>query len=324
MLTLAMPQSLPGSRHEAFGLAQVGGEDRRRQALRHAVVQGDRLVEVVVARSRRGSVRTSRCARCRSGRASRRSPGGRRTRPGASSAERPLAAGDELAALGRQRPRSTAACDRTRRRRSSGPTSVPSASGSPIGSDCVGPADALDELVVDRPVHDQAAQAGAALAGGAGGREDDATQCQVEVGRRGDDRGVVAAELEDRHDRTGPRRPAPPCGPSPSNRWPRRSATPSWAASAAPTRTPPSTTCTRWSGAPASAAARSNSAAHASAVSGVLSLGFQITGSPATSGQRRVPRPHGDREVEGADDADRSHRVPCLHEAVTGSLRWRW
>ena len=42
-----MPQSEPSRRDEALGLAQVGGEDRRRQALRHGVVQRDRLVEVV-------------------------------------------------------------------------------------------------------------------------------------------------------------------------------------------------------------------------------------------------------------------------------------
>ena len=60
-------------------------------------------------------------------------------------------------------------------------------------------------------------------------------------------------------------------------------ATPSWAARAAPTSAPPWTTWPRPAGAPTSAAARASSASQASAVSGVLSDGFQITGSPATS-----------------------------------------
>ena len=60
-------------------------------------------------------------------------------------------------------------------------------------------------------------------------------------------------------------------------------ATPSWAASAAPTSAPPCTTWLSPAGAPTSAAARASRASHASAVSGVLSDGFQITGSPATS-----------------------------------------
>ena len=55
------------------------------------------------------------------------------------------------------------------------------------------------------------------------------------------------------------------------------------AASAAPTSGPPCTTWVRPSGALTSAAARRASASQARAVSGVLSDGFQITGSPATS-----------------------------------------
>ena len=59
-------------------------------------------------------------------------------------------------------------------------------------------------------------------------------------------------------------------------------ATPSWAARAAPTSAPPWSTWLRPAGAPTSAAARCSRASHASAVSGVLSDGFQSTGSPAT------------------------------------------
>ena len=46
-------------------------------------------------------------------------------------------------------------------------------------------------------MHDQPPQRRAPLAGGAGRREHDAADGEVEVGRRGDDRRVVAAELEE-------------------------------------------------------------------------------------------------------------------------------
>ena len=58
----------------------------------------------------------------------------------------------------------------------------------------------------------------------------------------------------------------------------------------------------------------------ASAVSGVRSDGFQITGSPQTKRERGVPAPHRDREVEGADDRDGAERMPRLREPVAGTL----
>ncbi len=44
-------------------------------------------------------------------------------------------------------------------------------------------------------------------------------------------------------------------------------------------------------------------------------------GVAAHRGERRVPRPHRDREVEGGDDADHAERVPLLVHAVAGPLR---
>jgi hypothetical protein len=44
MLTLAMPQSEPAADRNCSA-AQVVGEDRRRQALRHVVLQLDRFVQ---------------------------------------------------------------------------------------------------------------------------------------------------------------------------------------------------------------------------------------------------------------------------------------
>ena len=97
MLTLAMPQSEP-SAQEPLGLAQVAGEDRRRQSLRHGVVQRDRLVEVVVGRARRGSARRSRrstTAVC----AGIRTSAGRDVAAAGADVDA-LAAGDHLAAVG--------------------------------------------------------------------------------------------------------------------------------------------------------------------------------------------------------------------------------
>ena len=68
--------------------------------------------------------------------------------------------------------------------------------------------DPLDEGVGDRPVHDQPPHRRAALARGARGGEHDAANGQLEIRRRRDDRGVVAAEFQQhpaeplRHPRT--------------------------------------------------------------------------------------------------------------------------
>jgi len=36
--------------------------------------------------------------------------------------------------------------------------------------------------------------------------------------------------------------------------------------------------------------------------------------------ERRVPAPYGDRKVERGDDADRTDRVPGLHQPMAGTL----
>ena len=82
MLTLAMPQSEPAADRKRSASRRSLVKMRRGQALRHVVVQRDRLVEVAVASARRGSARRSRGGRRRSAPASRRWPGGRRRRPG--------------------------------------------------------------------------------------------------------------------------------------------------------------------------------------------------------------------------------------------------
>ncbi len=78
----------------------------------------------------------------------------------------------------------------------SGPTSVPASSGLPTGTDLIGLLQARHELVVNAVMHKQAAQRRAALACRAHGGEGDAAQRQIEIGGRANDRGIVAAELE--------------------------------------------------------------------------------------------------------------------------------
>lgn len=60
----------------------------------------------------------------------------------------------------------------------------------------VGGDDARHQRVDHAAVRDDAAQRRAALPGGACGGEHDAAHREIEVGRRGDDGGVVAAELQ--------------------------------------------------------------------------------------------------------------------------------
>ena len=70
------------------------------------------------------------------------------------------------------------------------------ANGSPTRQAPVDVGHAIDEPVRHRLVHDQPAQRRAPLAGRAGGGEHDAAHGEVQVGGRRDDRGVVAAELQ--------------------------------------------------------------------------------------------------------------------------------
>ena len=146
----------------------------------------------------------------------------------------------------------------------------------------VGRHDPLDERVGHRPVHDQPAQRGAPLAGGARGGEHDAAHGEVEIRRRRDDRGVVAAELQQRlaeplrHPRTDLLTHPHRAGRA-HQRDPRVIDQPF--ADLAPALDQP----VEARGAPTSSAARSVSAWQASAVSGVSSEGFHTRVSPQTS-----------------------------------------
>ena len=54
---------------------------------------------------------------------------------------------------------------------------------------------------------------------------------------------------------------------------------------------------------------------------GRLLRGLPDDGVAADQRERGVPTPHGDREVERGDDADHTERMPGLHHAVVRALR---
>ena len=204
----------PGRRQEQLRLAHVVGEHRRRQALRHGVVQARSPRRSRGTRSRTGSVRTSPRRTTAVGRGDlARWPGGRSSRRPARPAGDPLAAGDDAAGL--RLAAASAACIRSNAPPSmSGPTSTPRSRGSPTGSAGEHGLQPLDQVADDRLVHDQPPQRRTPLAAGAGGGEGDRPHGQIQVGRRGDDHGVVAAEFQQRAARAARRPAGPPPGPS--------------------------------------------------------------------------------------------------------------
>ena len=120
--------------------------------------------------------------------------------------------------------------------------------------------------------------------------------------------------------RSGRRRPARPGAPSPSSRWPRRSArlvsderradvgaAEQDLVESGPvrrSRRPPARTA-HW---------------QASAVSGVLSLGFQITGSPHTSASAAFHDHTATGKLKAVMTATGPDRVPRLHQPVAWTL----
>ena len=161
----------------------------------------------------------------------------------------------------------------------------------------------IDQLARDRLLHDDAPRRGAALAGGADRAEQDRARREIEVGVLGDDDRVVAAELEDR--------PAEAFGHRRRNVLAdlRR-------ARERDERQPAIAEHALADGAPGTDRQRED-AAHA--VVGHDAVGDVLHGDraerrrrgrlphhgvAADRGNRRVPRPDGDRKVEGGDHAD--------------------
>ena len=166
---------------------------------------------------------------------------------------------------------------------------------------------------------DQPARGGAALAGGADRAEEHGAHRHVEVGVGGDDDGVVAAELEQRPAEA----PGDHLGDAPADR--RR----------------PGEGDERQAGVgehpfadgAAGADDQGEDAGHAVIGHHLVGDALHRQGGErrrlgrlphhrvaADGGDRRVPRPDGDREVEGGDDPDRPERMPLFHHPVPGPL----
>ncbi len=185
----------------------------------------------------------------------------------------------------------------------------------------VGGRETVDERIDHGLVHDQPPQARAALPCRADGGEQDAAHDEVEVGARRDDRGVVAAELEQRapEPRGDARRERPPHLRRAGRRDERHARVVGelhGTVGAAdheleePVRDV--------------AEARRRPVEERRAREGAerRSLrGLPDHGVAADERDRGVPAPHGDREVEGADHGDGAERVPGLGQPVAGALR---
>ena len=202
MLTLTIPQSEPSAARKRSASRWSRVKMRRGQALGHAVVQGDRVLELAVGHHVQD--RRERLAADDGGLGGH--PDERRldvVRVGGAVDRPAVAAGDELAAVGAGLVERLAPSRRYARPLISGPTSVPSADGSPIGSRA---------NTSRRPATSSSATSSWAItrrrlvhrwpAVPAGGEHDPAGG-ELEVGRRRDHRGVVASELEQAAAETG-------------------------------------------------------------------------------------------------------------------------
>ena len=168
-------------------------------------------------------------------------------------------------------------------------------------------------------MHDQSSQRCASLPGGAGGREGDAAHGQVELRRGSDDGRVVATELEDAATESG--------------RHHRRDLAPHRRRAGGADQRDALVGDHRRADARIPEQHLRQVRRCVDLLRGALEqrLGGergqrgQLAGLPqhrvaAHDGQRGVPRPHGDREVERADDPDRAERMPLLHQPVAGSF----
>src|SRR6185437_7580377 len=173
--------------------------------------------------------------------------------------------------------------------------------------------EAWDQLVVDGVVDDEAAEGGATLAGGAHGGEGDAAESEVEIRRRSDDGGVVAAELEDgaaeAFGETGANGTAHGCRAGGGDERDEGRVDEEL------------DECGEvgWRGAELLACAFKDSLRGERGERCLLG-GLPDDGVAADEGERGVPAPDGDGEVERGDDADDAEWVPGLHHAMVGAL----
>ena len=192
------------------------------------------------------------------------------------------------------------------------------------GDGAVGLLQPRHQRVVDALVDEQAAQRRAALAGRAHGGEGNAAQRQVEIGRRADDRRIVAAEFEDGAGET--LRQARADGAAHGRRAGGRNqrdlrmvdqhfADLAAADAAASTDWP-----VRYRLGDEALQRLFEQRLHGKRRQRRLFRRLPDGGIAADQRQRGIPRPDGDREVEGGDDADHAERMPGFHHPVLGAL----
>jgi hypothetical protein len=169
-------------------------------------------------------------------------------------------------------------------------------------------------LIVKTFVQEEAAQAGAALACGAHGGKENGTRRKVEIGGRRDEGAIVPTEFEDRL-RGATARPirVDPVA--------LRSGTSGFPASACPKLGPAKDDRRkpRWNPFKAFCRAIEQCLARKGAKRRFFG-GLPNQRVAAYEGNRRVPRPHRDRKIKGADDAYDAERVPRLHHPVARPL----
>ncbi len=177
-----------------------------------------------------------------------------------------------------------------------------------------------DELVVDAVVDDEAAEGGAALACGAHGGEGDGAEGEVEVGGGGDDGCVVAAEFEDGSGEAGGEAwgdGAAHCGAAGGgDEWDEWGVDELLAYGCVADEEGGEAlgTLPNFFGRSLEDGLRGECGERS------FFAGLPDDGVAADEGERGVPAPDGDGEVEGGDDADDAERMPGLHHAVLGAL----
>ncbi len=322
MLTLAMPQSLPAADRNHSASFRSRDEDRRRQALGHAVLQRDGLVQRPVRQhvqdGREGLLlhhlglgghfdeRGLHVVGLRAGLQVRAlaamDPAALRAGPLERMRHRRVRAGID------QRTDQRALLERVAHRHRA-----------------VDALEALDEIRRHALVDDQAAQRCASLPGRAHSREGDRARGQLQVCARRDDHRVVAAQLQDR--------------PAEALAHPRRDQAAHPRAAGRTDHRHPLGLHQRLArlaaadeqgmqpvgrGARMGLAERSDRFAE-QGIAGQRGQRRLLGRLPdhavaADEGQRAVPRPHSGREIEGRDHADHADGMPGLHHPVARAL----
>ena len=174
-------------------------------------------------------------------------------------------------------------------------------------------------------MNEEAAQRRAALAGRAHRSKGDAAQRQIEIGRRRDDRRIVAAELQNGAGEALARAAVRRRGPSRSSRSPRPAATLGWSTRASPISRPPISTAERPSGAVPPSALKRAQRAFEQRLRGERGQRRLLRRLPddavaADQRERGIPCPDRDREIERRDDAGDAERMPALHHAMLATF----